>query len=61
MEKCIIFKMITEDEVDSITEMDDFIWCNPDGKPMIFDSFDQAKEFQEEHEISGRVVELSIS
>jgi hypothetical protein len=42
----------------SIESVEDIAHCHKDGSLMIFDSFDDAKDYQEEHTISGRVAEL---
>lgn len=55
----IILTMQDENSLNPpITDVDDIAVTDDFGALKIFDSFDEAKEYQEEHTISGMVVEL---
>jgi hypothetical protein len=62
MEKWIILQMLKPNRFKSeITELEDIAVCDMmDGHLLIFNSLDDAAEYQEEHGISGQCVELPI-
>lgn len=62
-EKWIILIMQDENVLvpkNPITDVEDIAACNDDGVLLIFNSLDSAHEYQNEHCINGRCVELPL-
>ncbi len=61
MEKWIIIKMIEPNQVYSIYDLEDLAECHAlNGQLLIFDSLDEASNYQEEYGISGQCISLPI-
>lgn len=57
MEKWILLILVDPD-LNVISSLEEIAICDSNGALKVWDSFDEAKDYQEDHGISGQVIEL---